>query len=135
MGAEAGGAAVEFAILLPVLLIILVGLIDFSLIFYNQAVVTNASREATRAGIVLKTPKMSNDEIRKVALDYCSAHLISPGGAKAPTVVVSQSSSAAFSTPLSVNVSFVYTGLFIDTFLSALTGPLTVSATTVMLNE
>ena len=43
-----GVAAVEFALLLPLLLAIVFGIIEFGAILYNQAIITNASREAAR---------------------------------------------------------------------------------------
>ena len=48
---ERGAALVELAMVLPFLLLILVGIIEFGLLFYNQQVLTNASREGARAGI------------------------------------------------------------------------------------
>ena len=48
---ERGAALVELAILLPFLVLILVGIIEFGLLFYNQQVLTNASREGARSGI------------------------------------------------------------------------------------
>lgn len=50
----------EFALVLPVLLLILFGIIEFGLVMFDQAVITNASREGARAGIVLKTPSLSD---------------------------------------------------------------------------
>jgi len=49
---QRGGAAVEFAIVVPLLALILFGTIDFALLFYNKQVLTNASREGARAAIV-----------------------------------------------------------------------------------
>ena len=49
---QSGVAAVEFALILPVLLLIVFGIINFGLYLYDKAVVTNASREGARAGIV-----------------------------------------------------------------------------------
>jgi hypothetical protein len=43
-----GVAAVEFALILPLLLVILFGIIEFGAILYNQSVITNASRDAAR---------------------------------------------------------------------------------------
>lgn len=42
---QKGVAAIEFAILLPVLLAILLGIINYGLLMFNQAVITNAARE------------------------------------------------------------------------------------------
>lgn len=132
---ESGVAAVEFAILLPVLLIILAGLVDFSLIFYNQAMLTNASREAARAGIVLREPKMTTDDIANVAIAYSNRHLISPGGAGKLGVDVNRESPIDFATRLTVSVNYDYSGILLDSFVGAISGPLRITATTVMLNE
>jgi Flp pilus assembly protein TadG len=48
---ERGAALVELAIVLPFLLLILVGIVELGLLFYNQQVLTNASREGARSGI------------------------------------------------------------------------------------
>ncbi|MDD4583790.1 MAG: TadE/TadG family type IV pilus assembly protein [Eubacteriales bacterium] len=45
---EEGQAMVEFALVLPVLILILGGIIDFGWIFGNQLLANNACREATR---------------------------------------------------------------------------------------
>jgi hypothetical protein len=38
--------------ILPVLLLLIFGIIEFSVLLYNKAVLTNASREGARAGVV-----------------------------------------------------------------------------------
>lgn len=45
---ESGAAAVEFALVLPLLLILLAGIVDFGRAFYTQVVLTNAAREGAR---------------------------------------------------------------------------------------
>lgn len=49
---ERGAAAVEFAIVLPVLLLVLVGMIDWGRYFFLEHVVVNCARESARAGSV-----------------------------------------------------------------------------------
>lgn len=46
---DRGAAAVEFALLLPVLLLILFGIVDFGRAFNAQIVLTQAAREGVRA--------------------------------------------------------------------------------------
>lgn len=45
---EVGQAMVEFALVLPIFLILLGGIIDFGWVFGNKLVASNASREAAR---------------------------------------------------------------------------------------
>ncbi|MGZ8705721.1 MAG: TadE/TadG family type IV pilus assembly protein [Aeromicrobium sp.] len=47
-----GQSLVEFAVVLPVFLLILAGIIDFGLGLYSQMTVINAAREGARLGIV-----------------------------------------------------------------------------------
>ena len=51
---EEGAAAVEFAIVLPVLMLFLAGFIDFGSLFFWQHTVTNASRAGARYGVQAK---------------------------------------------------------------------------------
>jgi Flp pilus assembly protein TadG len=48
---QEGAAAVEFAIVLPILLLLLAGFFDFGWLFYWQHTVTNASREGARYAV------------------------------------------------------------------------------------
>jgi len=76
-----GAAAVEFALLLPFLAVLVFGIIEFGLLLYNQQVITNASREGARAAIVGHCPGvagMDESKIRKtdaqisqIVTDYC----------------------------------------------------------------
>jgi hypothetical protein len=77
---EKGTAVVEFAIVAPLLFLILFGIIEFGILLYDKAMITNASREAARAGIVFSYPnRISDGEIRQVVTNYCENHLISFG--------------------------------------------------------
>ncbi len=81
---QKGAAAVEFAIILPVFVLLLFGMIEWGLLLFNQQVITNASREGARAGIVVGSPRFSDDEIRDVVTAYLGDHLITFGAASAP---------------------------------------------------
>jgi len=45
---ERGQAMVEFALILPILILILCAIMDFGWIFFNKILVSNAAREAAR---------------------------------------------------------------------------------------
>jgi Flp pilus assembly protein TadG len=51
MRSERGAVAVEFAILLPVFLLLVFGICDFGHAYYMKQLVTNASREGARYGV------------------------------------------------------------------------------------
>ncbi len=75
---ETGASAVEMAVLVPLLVLLLFGLVEFGLLLYNQQVITNASREGARAAIVghcaggTETSIRKTDaEIAQIVTDYC----------------------------------------------------------------
>jgi Flp pilus assembly protein TadG len=49
---EAGAELVEFAFVLPLLLLVIVGIFDFGFLFQRYEVVTNAAREGARAAVL-----------------------------------------------------------------------------------
>ncbi|MBE7518192.1 MAG: pilus assembly protein [Thermoflexaceae bacterium] len=51
---DAGQALVEFALVLPVMLLMLFALVDFGRGFYSWLIVTNAAREGARVGATQK---------------------------------------------------------------------------------
>ena len=76
---ENGGSLIEFAVIAPLLFVILFGIIEFGLLLFDMAMITNASREGARAGIVFSDPRISDAGIRGVVKTYCNTHLISFG--------------------------------------------------------
>lgn len=132
---QRGAAAVEFALVLPVLLALLVGTVDMGLMLYDKAVITNASREGARAGIVLRNPKPSAADITAIVHQYTQANLISPLPSTAPQVTVLQSSPAVYPQPLQVDVRYTFNGLALGSLMQALGSPWVIHASTVMINE
>lgn len=58
-----GQALVEFAFVLPILLLLMVAMIDFGIIMHAQIVVTNAAWEGARAGATIVNPAQGDEEI------------------------------------------------------------------------
>ncbi|MDH4317090.1 MAG: pilus assembly protein [Desulfobulbaceae bacterium] len=80
IASQQGVSAVEFALILPLLLFILFGIIEFGVVLFDKAVVTNASREGARAGIVhVHQSQVSDEEIDTVVMAYAQNYLISLG--------------------------------------------------------
>ena len=76
---EKGGSLIEFVLIAPLLLVILFGIIEFGVLLYDKAMLTNACREGARAGIVFSDPRVSDSEIERVVRRYADIHLISFG--------------------------------------------------------
>ena len=55
---EKGQALVEFALVLPVLLMLLCGIIDFGWLYYNQITLNNAAREGARYAVIHYDPSI-----------------------------------------------------------------------------
>jgi len=51
-GDERGAVLVEFAVTLPLLLLVLVGILDFGFVFQQYEVMTNAAREGARMAVL-----------------------------------------------------------------------------------
>lgn len=120
-----GVAAVEFAICLPILILLVFGSIEFGLLFYNQQVITNASREGVRAGIVEGT---GTADIIQIVENYCSGKLINLNGSSeletdAVTVTWPEVGDEDLTVSVSYNYNFLFTGIlgFTDPTLSAQT--------------
>jgi len=128
---ERGVAAVEFAIILPVLVMLLFGAVEFGLLLYNQQVITNASREGARAGIVAQTPRVPDAEISAVVANYCVGNLVTFGTPNGPATTVTRSGNT-FQSDLTVDVSYDY-GFLVFSNLGF--GPKTLKAHTVMKME
>jgi TadE-like protein len=132
--AQRGAAVIEFALILPLLLLLLIGGIDMSLALYDKAVITNASREGARAGIVARTPPISEAEIRQVVQNYTQTALVNLGTGSPPSVSVEQGSLGADLT-LRVSVSYTFQGIGLGDLFSALGQPWVLSSSTVMVYE
>ena len=78
---EKGVSSVEFVLILPLLLFIIFIIIEFSMVMFDKAVITNASREGARRGI-LAAPRTSETEIVRTVEIYTASNLISFGSSR-----------------------------------------------------
>ena len=60
---NSGQTLVEFAFVLPILLLLMVAIIDFGIVFYSQMAVSNAAWEGARAGATIIDPTKGDQEI------------------------------------------------------------------------
>jgi len=131
-----GASAVEFALVLPILLLLFLGIIEFSFLLFNKAVITNAAREGARAGIVQRIPRVPPTDIETAVDTYCFNHLITFGGPTTPTVETNPSTgcpTGAYSgADLRVTATFRYNYLALPHFISGLVGGTELKAEAVM---
>ena len=119
-----GVAAVELAFCLPILMLLVCGSIEFGLLFYNQQVITNASREGVRAGIVAEA---ETTDIIQIVENYCNGRMINLNGAnelQADAVTVSApDGDDDLTVRVIYNYDFLFGGIlgFTDKTLSAQT--------------
>lgn len=129
---ECGAAATEFALLLPVFLMILFGIIEFGMIMYGREVVTNAAREGARAGIVQGPPKRTSGEITTIANNYLTGTGINQADVTfSPTGV-------GLANPSTLTVTAVYNYNFLIPYIPNVLGvpnPLVITTQAVMRHE
>jgi Flp pilus assembly protein TadG len=150
---QSGAQILEFALLLPIFLLIIFLVIDFGFLVYNKAIITNASREAAREGTVLSATPWSASAVAAVACNYARNSLISTrsgthtatcSGTADPVIVVCPSPSPQctsslppnFGDPITVQVTFLYSGFLTSTSTMLLrVQPWTLTASTNMNHE
>jgi Flp pilus assembly pilin Flp len=133
---ERGAAAVEFAIILPLLVVFLFGIIEFSLMLYDKAVITNASREGARYGILFtpdpRIPIVDTGGRKGITTkveDYCEDYLVTFGTATGPVIevdlekpdgtLINNSSCVEADDELIVTVTYHYDFLLVPDMLAA----------------
>lgn len=116
-----GASAVEFAIILPLLMLLVLGTIDFGLLLFNKQVLINATREGCRSGVVVRQPPRSvtseNLIICNVVTQWASNHLITFGGdvldCSDVTIDRDSASPFEFGKDLTVHTRYIYKFLFL----------------------
>jgi Flp pilus assembly protein TadG len=117
LNSQKGATLVEFALIASLLFLLLFAIIEFGIYLFNKQVITNASREGARFGIVSKEERMTEEEIRQVVNLYCQNNLVTFGAANDPVTatlpVDSDKDDASFGDELTVTVTFNYGYLFL----------------------
>ena len=143
---QKGAQAVEFALVLPFLILILFAVLDFGILVYDKSIITNASREAVRSGTILSGATWNPTQIaliKKVACDYAKSALITVStgtrtstctGAADPVINLysgptancpgpTGTSTPNFKDPVAVTISYAVKGFSLGTWWSLGTGP------------
>ncbi len=109
---EKGQALVEFALLVPIFLLLLFAIVDFGMGFYSWITVTNSAREGARLGAVLATQQQIVDRVYQTAdlpneATQMTVTVTNAQGQPGQSVVVKVDYKYDLITPLSGIVSFV----------------------------
>jgi hypothetical protein len=131
---QSGVSALEFALILPLLILFLFGIVEFGSLFYDKAMITNASREGARLGVVFVDPVISGNarsypteaEITARVNEYlgvsdgASSMLISFDGSSSPpsTKISSPDGGENTGQRLSVTVEYEYGWLLLPNFVT-----------------
>jgi hypothetical protein len=143
---QKGASAVEFAIVLPLLVFITFGIVEFGVFLYDKQIITNACREGARAGVVLRyksgvMDRLSEGETANVVGSYSTAHLITFGNTNVPVTqcVTGCTPGAISGSDLRLRVTYNYSFLMIPRLSPMLGGTFdaawTMQAETVMKYE
>lgn len=94
-GSESGAAALEFALVVPILLLLVMGIIEFGFMFQAQLALTHAAREGARLASV--------DQ-------FDAAQVVNQAFPVTPAIATSPSppSAAASGDPISVTLTYAY---------------------------
>lgn len=76
---ENGQTLVEFALILPILLLLVMGIIQFGIIFSAQIGITNAAREGARVAAVGYSVSEVQDTVSHTVGSHISFNLLSTG--------------------------------------------------------
>jgi Flp pilus assembly protein TadG len=140
LGSRSGQSAVEFALVLPLIMLAIFGAVELGVATYDKAVLTNASREGVRAGIVAMTPRLTDAQIQSVVTTYAQNNMITfknPGSVTATVTpaYATRNATGSSGTVVTVMASYGYNFFLIPKFLTSFMGTITLRGLTVMRME
>jgi Flp pilus assembly protein TadG len=144
---EQGGVAVEFAIILPIFLLLVFGIIDLGHAWYIRQIVTNASREGARyatrytgSPVNALTPSVSNYILNTSAENNGKGGLDLKDQLQGCNPTVPAPTGLGYTddtpgNPLYVTVTATKTWWFVNKFIPGMGPSITISSTTCMAME
>lgn len=117
-----GQSFIEFIMILPVLVLIIFAIAEFSLLFYDKNVLISASREGARYGVKLGSSGYpSTAQVVSYTKTFCNNNLIT---FSTTTTNVTVTATPSTNTPqpgntLKVTVTYTYTGLSLPKLINS----------------
>ena len=128
--AERGASVVEFAIIFPLLFLVIAGIVDFGRYFFTSIQLTNAAREGARMAIVMPGP--TPDPLPSITARAMAAAVGVPSVTVSPVVTCTQGSTANASVTVQAPFSWIIMGPAIRMVGGSWASNGTVSSTGVM---
>jgi Flp pilus assembly protein TadG len=119
---ERGQSLVELALVLPILIILLFGILEFGRVFHSYLVITNAAREGARHGIICRDVT----GIKQKVLDSSPGINLEPGD-----ITVNPSTGLTTGVPLTVSVEYNL-AILTPVLSEIIPNPVPISATSTM---
>jgi Flp pilus assembly protein TadG len=101
---EKGSELIEFALVAPVLILLLAGIFDFGMMFRSFEAVTNAAREGARVGVL---PGYADADVQTRVNDYLTVSGLA-GARTINVTTIPQATGAGTFTARAVEVSYSY---------------------------
>jgi Flp pilus assembly protein TadG len=109
---DRGGAAVEFAFVLPVFLLVVFGVIEYGWYFHNTHVVTFAAHEGARAGTMANLdPNAPGAQAAAIISAKAAAEAVMADGNVTPQGVTAAVTAVGGVTAVQVDIVYPYRGL------------------------
>jgi len=125
---ERGAELIEFALIFPLLLLVLLGIVDFGFLFQRYEVLTNATREGAR---LASLPGYTDDDVKRRVCEFLISGGIATTGCPgtSPTnpvvTVTNQSINMGAGTPLQakrVQLAYNHNFMFIGPIIGLMGG-------------
>lgn len=125
-----GSAIVEMAFVLPIFVLLMVGIVEFSRVLMVQQVITNAAREGARAGSIYISDADATAHATTVSQNYLASSGVSTNLADVTPTLITTGGLPA----LRVLIHYNYDSL-LTAFIPGVPETLVLSATAVMRRE
>ena len=126
---DRGQAVVEFALILPLFVMLVFAICEFGRVWMNQHVLTTASRTGVRVGIL---PSSTTGDVQTAVDNHLTAAGLDPNSASISMSNVGTSASSGAVTSVSVSYDVA---ILTGSLIPALQGTITLNSATTMRHE
>lgn len=132
---QKGQALVEFALVTPLLLLLVFGIIEFGMLWKSQQVLTDAAREGARSAVI------ANDDVDTDSVHSIIESALDRGGVSLATSTITlepadpKASSVTTGTRVTVSIEHTYDFLVFDHLVEWAAGDVTLRTSSIMRKE